>query len=261
MSDFEQRFGGIGRLYGQEALERFRHSHVAVIGIGGVGTWAAEALARSGIGELTLVDLDEICITNINRQLHALEGQVGRSKSQAMAERIALINPSCRIHAEDCFYSERNAEGLLNRSLSGVIDAIDAVRPKCHLLAECRQRELPVVTCGGAGGRQDATRIEVADLSRSHNDALLHQVRKNLRSNYGFPSGEKSKRKFGIPAVFSAENPVFPQADGCVAEERPEDLPTGLRCDAGYGTATHMTATFGMLAVGELLRILASDGD
>lgn len=258
MSDYEQRFGGIARLYGRKALESFRRSHIAVIGIGGVGTWAVEALARSGIGALTLVDLDEICLTNVNRQLHALDGQVGRSKTQTMAERIALINPSCQVDAEECFFNERTTDHLLPSSLTGVIDAIDAVRPKCLLLAECRQREIPVVTCGGAGGRQDATRIEVADLSRTYNDALLHQVRKNLRSNHGFPSGEKSKRKFGIPAVFSAENPVFPQADGCVSEERPNELPAGLRCDAGYGTATHLTAVFGMLAVGELLKILAS---
>ena len=254
--DYQQRFSGLARLYGTKALQRFRHTHLAVIGIGGVGSWAAESLARSGIGEFTLVDLDEICLTNVNRQVHALDGLVGRSKVQAMAERITAINPKCRVHAENRFFQEKNAAEFLDRDLHGVIDAIDVVRPKCLLLAECRRRGLPIVTCGAAGGRRDATRIQVADLSRTCNDALLHQVRKNLRGNYGFPKGGKPK-KFGIPAVFSPEDALYPRADGCVSPRRPENLPPGLRCDAGYGTATHLTATFGLFAAGELLNHLA----
>lgn len=258
--DYLNRFSGVARLYGTQALETFRGSHVAVVGIGGVGSWVAESLARSGIGELTLVDLDELCLTNVNRQIHALDGQIGRSKVQTMAERIAGINPACMVHAKECFFSERTVENILN-PLPGsrrlVIDAIDAVRPKCLLLAECRKRDLPVIACGAAGGRRDATLIQMADLSRTFNDALLHQVRKNLRGNFGFPSGEKPK-KFGIPAVFSPEDAVYPQADGCVSTDRPDDLPAGLRCDAGYGTATHITATFGLFAAGEALRILSA---
>ena len=256
--DYAQRFSGIARLYGNDALERFRTAHLAVIGIGGVGSWAAEALARSGIGELTLVDLDELCLTNVNRQIHALDGQVGRSKVQAMAERIRAINPDCVVHALDAFFNEGSANEIIGGGFAGVIDAIDVVRPKCLLLARCREHAIPVVTCGAAGGRTDATAIRVADLSRTFNDALLNQVRKDLRSNHGFPSGEGKARKFGINAVFSPEDPVYPQGDGCVSTTRPEDLPSGLRCDAGYGTATHITATFGLFAAGELLRHLAA---
>jgi tRNA A37 threonylcarbamoyladenosine dehydratase len=256
--DYLQRFSGIARLYGSAVLERFRNAHLAVIGIGGVGSWAAEALARSGIGEFTLVDLDELCLTNVNRQVHALDGLAGRSKVQVMAERIAGINPTCRIHAESCFFTEKTAETILRRSLTGIIDGIDSVRPKCLLLAEARRRGIPIVTTGAAGGRRDATRIVVEDLARTSNDALLLQVRKDLRNHYGFPSGDPKRKKFGIPTVFSLEDPVYPQADGCVSPVRPQDLPSGLRCDVGYGSATHITATFGLFAVGELLKIVAA---
>lgn len=257
--DYFQRFGGVARLYGTAALERFRQAHLAVIGIGGVGSWAAEALARTGVGAITLVDLDDLCLTNVNRQIHAHDGQVGRAKVAAMAERLALINPDCRVHVENCFFTEQTANQILDRGLQGVVDAIDPVRPKCLLLAECRKRAIPVIACGAAGGRRDATRIEVADLAHTRNDALLHQVRKNLRSNYGFPSGENRKKKFHIPAVFSAEDALYPQPDGCVSTTRPADLPAGLRCDAGYGAAAHVTATFGLVAAGELLEALAAD--
>ena len=255
--DYLDRFSGLARLYGEDGLATLRNAHLAVIGLGGVGSWAAESFARSGVGELTLVDLDELCVTNTNRQIHALEGTIGKSKVEVMAERIATINPHCRVHAEQCFFNERTLEDILSRPLAGVIDAIDAVRPKCLLLAECHRRGIPVIACGGAGGLRDASQIQITDLARTFNDALLHQVRKNLRSNYGFPNGEGSKKKkFGIRAVFSPEDTVFPQADGCVSQERPSDAPAGLRCDAGLGTATHITATFGLLAAGDLLNEL-----
>lgn len=257
--DYHQRFSGVARLYGRAVLARFRSAHLAVIGIGGVGSWAAEALARTGIGELTLVDLDEVCLTNVNRQIHATDATVGRSKVRVMGDRIAAINPECRVHVRDCFFSERTAGEILSpapRALDAVIDAIDVVRPKCLLLAECRTRGLPVVTCGAAGGRIDASMIRVADLSRTHNDALLLQVRKNLRNNHGFPSGDKRK-KFGIPAVFSPEGAVYPRPDGGVSTERPKDLPDGLRCDSGYGAATHLTAAFGLFATSEVLKLIA----
>lgn len=254
----QSRFSGLARLYGEKGLAQIRQAHIAVIGIGGVGSWSAEALARSAVGAITLVDLDEICVTNTNRQIHTLSDTVGQSKVAVMAARIAAINPDCQVSTHECFFSDKNANELLSADFTGVIDAIDSVRQKCLLLAECRQRAIPVITCGGAGGRIDPTRIEISDLSRTYNDALLHQVRKNLRSNYRFPSGEGSKKKkFGIPAVFSPEEVVFPQGDGCVSPERPEDTPAGLRCDAGLGAATHITATFGLLAAGELLNQIA----
>ncbi len=258
MSDESQnRFSGLARLYGEPGLAALRRAHVAVIGIGGVGSWTAEALARSGVGELTLVDLDDVCVTNTNRQIHALSDTVGQSKVQVMAERIATINPECTLHAEECFLTGNNVETLLDRSLDAVIDAIDAVHPKCLLLAQCHQRQIPVITCGAAGGRCDATLIEIADLSRTFNDALLHQVRRNLRGNYGFPSGEDSRKRFGIPAVFSTENTLYPQGDGCVSTERPTPQPAGLRCDAGFGSVTHVTAAFGLLAAGDIINRIA----
>lgn len=252
-----QRFGGIARLYGQAALARFTTARVAIIGIGGVGSWAAEALARSGIGSLTLVDLDELCITNTNRQIHALEGSIGHPKARTMAERIQAINPEARVRAVEAFFSERNATDLLADRFDAVVDAIDVMLPKCHLLAACHARGIPVVTCGAAGGRRDPSLIRTADLAKTHNDALLQQVRRNLRAEHGFPKGGSKPKRFGIPAVFSPERPHYPQCDGSVSPDRPEDIPAGIRCDAGYGTVTHITATFGFFAASWVLEHLA----
>ena len=262
MSDsYHDRFSGIRRLYGDSGSASLQRAHVAVIGIGGVGSWSAEALARTGLGEISLVDLDDVCISNTNRQIHALSQTVGQPKVQVMAERLGAVNPDCILHAEDYFFTEKTLEAILDRPLSGVIDAIDTVRPKCLLLAECVTRGIPVISCGAAGGRCDATRIQVEDLSRTFNDALLHQVRKNLRSNHGFPSGAGSRKKFGIRAIFSPEETRYPAGDGCVSHKRPTTPTTGLRCDAGLGAVTHVTATFGLLAAGEMINLLTSSRD
>ena len=252
------RFSGISRLYGARALERFHNAHVAVIGIGGVGSWIVEALARSGIGHITMVDLDEICVTNVNRQLHAMDGQIGRLKTSAMAERIQAIHPDCQITEKQTFYSEKNAAELLAVAPDVVIDAIDAVRQKCHLIAECKTRGIPVVTCGAAGGRRDPSYIQVADLALTCHDALLLQTRKNLRTHHRFPKAPTGKKvkKFGVTAIFSTESPVFPQCDGSVSEQRPEGANLRLSCESGYGTATPVTATFGMIAAAQALEIL-----
>lgn len=249
MIETSPRFGGIVRLYGQAAARRLATAHVAVVGIGGVGAWTAEALARTGIGHFTLIDLDELCVTNTNRQVHATSDTFGRSKVAVMAARLRSINPDATITEVEEFFSERNAERLLRPSFDVVIDAIDVISPKVLLLAQCRERGIPAVACGGAGGRRDPFRIQQADLARSHGDALLLEVRNRLRSEHGFPSGGSSKvKKFGIPAIFSPEQPVFPQCDGEVSTTRPDDHPSGLRCDAGFGTATHLTGTFGFFA-------------
>lgn len=252
------RFSGISRLYGQAALERFSQARVAVVGIGGVGSWTVEALARSGIGHLTLIDLDEICLSNVNRQLHAMDGQIGRLKTTAMADRIHAINPDCITEEKQTFYSEKNADELLGAGFDVVIDAIDAVRQKCHLIAACKERGIPIVTCGAAGGRSDPSRIQVADLALTSQDALLLQTRKNLRSHHGFPKAPTGKKikKFGVTAIFSSEPPVFPQTDGSVSCERPEGSNLRLNCDSGYGTATPVTATFGLIAAAQALEIL-----
>lgn len=260
------RFDGIARLYGTEALEQFSQAHVLIVGIGGVGSWTVEALARSGIGHITMVDLDEICISNINRQLHAMDGEIGKQKTAAMAKRVQAINPDCIITCMETFFTARNADAILDEGFDFVIDAIDRVKEKCLLLAGCHQRGIQVITCGGAGGLRDPSQICIDDLSRSYNDALLNQVRKNLRANYGFPSGADSRRKtkarkFGIDCVFSPENAVFPQCDGSVSENRPKEITSAnarLNCVSGYGSITHITATFGFFAVSRCLKHLAS---
>ena len=239
------------------ALQNFSQAHVMVIGLGGVGSWTVEALARSGVGKFTLVDLDDLCITNTNRQIHATSETVGKSKAAMLAERILLINPEADCVIEQSFYSERNANELLESSPDAVVDAIDSVPQKCHLLATCREHNIPVIASGGAGGRIDASQIKLADLSQTHGDALLLTVRKKLRTEYRFPKAEKKARKFKIPAVFSPEQPKFPTCDGTTSTERPSEMKGGIKCDSGYGAATHLTATFGNLMAGWVLQSLA----
>lgn len=260
-NDYHQRFGGLARLYGRSGLERLRAARVAVIGIGGVGSWAVEALARAGVGWLTLVDLDEICLTNVNRQLHAMDGQIGRQKTGVMAERVHAINPECQVTVREAFLTERNAGEVLDAGLDAVLDAIDTTRHKGLLLAECHRRGLAAVTCGAAGGRRDPTRIRVADLAFAGKDALLGQVRKLLRAEHGFPKIPPHAKPlpFGIEAVFSEEPPVFAQCDGGVGPHRPEDAATRLTCEGGLGTAAHLTACFGMIAAGRIIGRLAGD--
>lgn len=247
------RFGGIARLYGVPALEKFTQSHVAVIGIGGVGSWTAESLARSGVGEITLVDLDDICVTNINRQLHAMDGSIGQQKTDAMEARIKAINPDCKVNNIQSFYSERSAEDFFSHTFDVVIDAIDRVKEKAHLLAECKKRKIPVICCGGAGGLRDPSKIKVADLAHVEYDALLAQVRNKLRSNYSFPKGDPTKKskKFKIEAIYSTEIAMYPQCDGSVSTQKPKDSDgkdMRLNCASGYGSITHMTATVGLFA-------------
>lgn len=254
------RFGGIARLYGSHALERFFTARVAVIGVGGVGSWAVESLARSGIGSLTLVDLDEICITNVNRQLHAMDGQIGRQKTEAMAERARAINPEAEVRVVQRFFNESSAREILEAGFDAVIDAIDHTRHKALLLAECRRERMFTVTCGAAGGRRDPTRIRVADLAFSGKDPLLHQLRRCLKNEFGFPKtplGNKPE-PLGIEAVFSDEPPVFATCEGGVSAERGDSMDRRLGCEAGLGSATHVTAAFGMIAAGRVLERIAA---
>jgi tRNA A37 threonylcarbamoyladenosine dehydratase len=255
MSDFETRFGGIARLYGRSGLEKLRAAHVCVVGIGGVGTWAAEALARSGVGAITLVDLDEVCVTNINRQLHAFTETVGRSKVEAMAERIRAINPDCRVTAEQKFFNEQTEAELLAPKFDFVLDAIDNVPNKVLLLVRCREKNLPVIACGGAGGRRELTSVRVGDLSQASHDKLLAEVRRQLRQEHGFPAGQSA---MGIACVYSVERTVFPQADGSVCEMRSEaDDGARLNCNGGLGSATFVTGAFGFAAAGLVVRRIA----
>ena len=256
---FLSRFSGIARLYGQDALARFHSSHITIIGIGGVGCWVTEALARSGVGKLTLVDLDDLCVTNTNRQLHATSDTIGQSKVSVMAERLRAINPEIELHERQEFFTAETSPAILAQAGHFVVDAIDSIRPKCMLLAQCRERGLPVITSGGAGGRVRTDKIEIADLSRTHGCALLLQARRNLRNDYRFPTGGKKAKKFGITAVFSSEQPRYPTQDGCVSLERPDESLPGLRCDAGYGTSATIIGSFGLAIAGQILQHLAED--
>jgi len=248
MDDFETRFGGIARLYGKSGLEKLRLAHVAVVGIGGVGTWAAEALARSGVGALTLVDLDEVCVTNINRQSHALTETVGRAKVEVMAERIRAINPDCRVTAERKFFNVQTAEELLAPKFDFILDAIDDVTNKVLLLVRCREKNLPVIACGGAGGRRELTAVRAGDLSQASHDKLLAEVRRRLRREHRFPAGHSA---MNVPCVYSVERTVFSQPDGSVCEMRSaaEDG-ARLNCNGGLGSATFVTGAFGFAAAG-----------
>lgn len=253
--DYFQRFGGIGRLYGAAALPRLQAAHVCVVGVGGVGSWAVEGLARSGVGVLTLVDLDDVCLTNVNRQLPALDGNIGRPKVDALAERVRLINPHCRVTCVQEFFTAASAERLLAVRYDWVVDCIDLMSHKVLLIAECVRRGLRVATVGSAGGRRDATRIRVADLGDSHGDELLRQVRKKLRRDYGFAKGKGNH--YAIPCVSTQEQPVYPWADGTCASEPEAGSNLRLDCVTGFGTAVFITGAFGFAAAGEVVRRIA----
>lgn len=253
--DWSSRFGGIARLYGQEGLRRLQNAHVCVVGVGGVGSWSVEALARSGIGTLTLIDLDDVCVTNVNRQLPAIDGQIGRPKVTALAERISRINPSCKVHALAEFFTSSTADDLLQTRYDFVVDAIDKLSNKCLLIARCRAAKIPIITVGGAGGKREGCRVQVRDLAKSEQDDLLRFVRRKLRREYGFPNEKGAE--FGVPCVFSSEKPVYPWANGTCAANPESGSALTLDCGSGFGTATFVTGTFGFIAAGEVVRRIA----
>ena len=254
MSTEDPRFAGIARLYGIEGLERLRAAHVAIVGVGGVGSWAAEAMARCGVGEISLFDLDDVCVSNSNRQLHALSTTIGRDKVEVMAERLRGINPDCTVHAVADFVTRDTMAEYITPNIDCVIDCIDAVNAKAALIAWCKRRKIQIITTGGAGGQIDPTRIEVADLAHTIQDPLLSKVRSTLRKEYpneGFT--RDLKKKFGIPAVFSSEPLRYPE-NGASCDEPP--TLAGLNC-AGYGSSVCVTAPFGLFAASVALRQLA----
>ncbi len=251
-----QRFGGIGRLYGQNALSAFSRAHVCVVGIGGVGTWAAEALARSGIGQITLIDLDDICTTNTNRQIHALAHTVGQSKVAVMAQRIRDINPDCVVNEVEEFVDLDNLDEVLPQGLDYLVDCIDAVKPKAALIAHCKRRKIRIVTVGGAGGQLDPTRVQVCDLAKTYQDPLAAKVRNLLRREYQF--SKNPKRRFQVECVFSDEQLRYPGADGsvCLTKAGAEG-PKAMDCSSGFGAVTPVTGTFGFVAASRVLLKLA----
>lgn len=259
--DYNQRFGGVARLYGVEGLKNLLNAHVLVVGLGGVGSWAAEALARSGIGAITLVDLDDVCITNTNRQIHAMNGFIGQMKVHALRERILAINPQCQVNAVEEFFTASTKEMILDRPYDYVIDAIDSLQNKCILAAACKERNLPLIVTGGAAGKRNPTLIRVDDLGHACNDSLLFTMRKRLRQEFQFPSGagftRSKKQTFNIACVYSSEEPWYPKSDGSVCEMKEADTSIKLDCETGMGSITHLTGTFGFMAASHVIHHLA----
>jgi tRNA A37 threonylcarbamoyladenosine dehydratase len=257
-SQYEARFAGVGRLFGKSALETLRRSHVCVVGVGGVGSWAVEALARSGVGRLTLIDLDDVCVSNTNRQLPALLEEIGKPKVEVLARRVRSINPECAVRALSEFFTAATAGSLLEEKYDFVLDAIDNVANKCLLLAECHRRGIPVLATGAAGGRRDPTAVRISDLARSTHDRLLFQVRKELRAAYGFPAA--STAPFGIECVYSPEPVQYPRPEGTVCPTNTPGTALRLNCESGYGTAAFVTGAFGFAAAGRIVQRLAEQG-
>jgi tRNA A37 threonylcarbamoyladenosine dehydratase len=254
MPAVDPRFASLGRLYGNGAIPKFAAAHVAIIGLGGVGSWTVEALARSAVGTLTLIDLDDLCLTNVNRQLPALTSTVGHPKVAVLARRIADIHPGCRVHSVEQFLTPTTAATLLDQPFDAVIDATDRTSTKALILDECRRRNLRAITVGAAGGKLDPTQVAVADLGLAGKDDLLRLVRRKLRRDHGWEAGEGNN--YRVPAIFSPESPRYPWADGTVRLEEEPGSNLAMDCATGFGAAAHVTGTFGLFAASEALKIL-----
>ena len=250
-ADLQRRFGGLERLYGVPGAQAIRAAHVAVVGIGGVGSWAAEALARSGVGQITLIDLDHIAESNINRQIHALAATLGQAKVQAMAERIAQINPSCKVHCVEEFVEPENWPQLLPAGVDAVIDACDQVKAKAAMAVWARETRTMFVAAGAAGGKRLAHKVDIDDLANTTHDPLLAQLRYRLRKFHGAP---KEGKKIGVACVFSREAVAPPDASCAIEGDG------SLNCH-GYGSVVSVTATFGQCAAGWVLDRLATSKD
>lgn len=249
--DFERRFGGLARLYGVAGAQRIQSAHVAVIGIGGVGSWAVEALARSGVARLTLIDLDHVAESNINRQLHALESTLGQAKVLAMRERIAQINPECAVTCVEEFVEPGNWPALLPEGVDAVIDACDQIRAKTAMAAWALKHKTIFITAGAAGGKRLAHKVDIDNLSNTTHDPLLAQLRYRLRKEFG---AAREGKKIGVVCVFSREA-VSPPDASCAVEGD-----GSLNC-SGYGSLSAVTATFGQCAAGWVMnQISATQG-
>jgi tRNA A37 threonylcarbamoyladenosine dehydratase len=264
--DAQRRFGGLERLYGPESLARLGRAHVAVAGIGGVGSWCAEALARSGVGALTLIDLDHVAESNVNRQLHALTETLGAAKVQAMARRVHGINPACRVNLVDDFVTPENVRDLLPADLTMLVDCTDQIAAKAAMVVEAAARGLAVVVCGGAGGKTDSLSLRAGDLSRAANDALLAKLRNTLRRRHGYPkasdeAGRPRRRvpRMGVRALWFDQVARMPSAWLEGEAGAADAAPQGLSC-AGYGSLVTVTATMGMAAAGQVVHYLVEGG-
>jgi len=249
-ANLERRFGGIGRLYGADALARFTRAHVCVVGVGGVGSWAVEALARSAIGNMTMIDLDNVAESNVNRQLPALDPYFGMAKVTALSERIHAINPRCQVTEIEDFVTLDNLDDMLGRGYDFVLDCIDDLRVKTAIAAWCVRHRQRFIVSGGAGGQMDPTQIRTGDLAEARYDPLLSKLRYNLRRHHGFPREGRMR----VPCVYSTEQLTYPQA-ACDAPS-PAGAPQGLSC-AGFGASMTVTASFGLIAAAQALKAIA----
>lgn len=248
----DYRFSGIGRLFGEKAQKKIRHSHICVMGIGGVGSWTVEALARSGVGKITMVDMDEVCLSNVNRQLHALDGTVGKSKISVMEDRIKRINPDCEVTLIEKFFTKNTAEEILSPSYDYVIDAFDSLPNKEILIDQCLKRNIKICTVGGAAGKSDPTLIRTDDLNFTKRDPFCFLLRKNLKKFHGF-SRDKSK-PYGVDCVFSIEDVTYPGENGEVCKTKTREQRLKLDCSTGLGTASFLTGSFGFAAAHQALK-------
>ena len=257
-SNHEERFGSLARVYGSDRLQKMHDAHICVVGIGGVGSWVVEALARSGVGKLTLVDGDDISRSNMNRQCHTLESTLGKMKTEVMKQRVADINPRCRCETIERYLDDDNIFELLmpdeDNKYDCVIDAIDRIKYKALMIYFCKRNRIPVVTTGGAGGLLDPTQIEVKDLTRTWNDPLAASVRLSLRQQYNFT--RNPKRSFGVPCVYSQEQQRYPDKAGCVGFQKPGVAGLSLDCSFGYGSSVMVTASFGFAAAAKAIEIV-----
>jgi len=250
-SDYQQRFGGIRRLYGDSEQACIREMHVCVIGLGGVGSWAVEALARSGVGKLTLIDYDTIALSNINRQLHATDDSLEKKKSEVLAARVKSINPDCDVTIIDDYITLDTLADYLDRGYSYVIDAIDSIKFKSGIIYYCKRNKIPIITTGGAGGLIDPTQIKIRDLNKTHNDPLAAKVRSFLRGQYGYT--RNTQRYFGIECVYSLEQPRYPKEGGTIGFAKPGIHGVSMDCNFAYGSSTMVTASFGFIAAARVV--------
>ena len=265
-----RRFGGIARLYGDEGLNRLLASHVCVIGVGGVGSWVVESLVRSGVGAITMIDMDVVAESNINRQILAHTDSIGRDKVLVMEERIGQINPDCKVNTVDDFIAVDNLAKYLNSNMNFVVDCIDDFRTKAALIDYCKKAKINIFTVGGAGGQVDPNKVRQSDLSRTQHDVLLAKTRKLLRQDYGF--ARNLKRSFGVPCVYSDEQLVYPDGRGGITAQRPNNsssvdveanasgLPNNaLNCAGGLGSITHTTGSFAFIASAYVINYLVEE--
>lgn len=243
-------------MFGAGSLTRLSTSHVCIVGLGGVGSWVAEALARSGVGRLSLVDFDDICVSNVSRQVHAISSNVGRLKTEALTERILQIHPHCEVESHLEAYSADSSGLILSSSYNYVVDAIDGLRHKVHLISACKQKGIPIVTTGSGGGRRDPTQIRIDDLAFTHTDRLLMRVRKKLRQDYAFP--RKAEVPFGVPCVYSTELPYHPTDAGQVSQDPQFRQKKPLDCSVGLGTGSFLTGSLGFFASYQVIKDLTN---